>query len=138
MTYRFTGFLVPGLQNLAPAAALPNNAVVREIREPFSGVGIALPSLNDKDTPPAEVLKIADGLGLAHANCWLFIQYVTWGGRIDSVYAIGAGHGHSFGPVEDSNGETVDDSFEKAMGHIGVNRDAAHRFEPFERGYWGD
>ena len=87
-------------------------------------------------TPPVdEVYKLADAIGIVRARSWLYMTYDTWG-SIDSVYALGVQDGKQFGPIEDSNLETVEATFVAVMSRIGVDSQNALQFSPFERGFW--
>ena len=137
MAYRFTGFLAPGLDKVEAPQKLPADAVVRAIQVPFAGVGIALPSLIDKPLTAEHVLTLAAQTGIAAADAWLFIDYETWG-RVDAVYACGSVGGDVFGPVEDTNVETVEATYVAAMARVGIREQDALDFPPFYRGFWGD
>ena len=135
MAYKFAGFLVPTEQDIVSAAALPSDAIYRSITSPFVGVGIRLPALIGKAPSVAQISTLAAELGVARAPSWLYIGYETWG-RIDSVYAIGVQEGKGFGPIDDTNIETVEATFVQAMSWIGVDSQNALRFAPFQRGFW--
>ena len=137
MAYRFTGFLVPLLSTFEKSAELPADAIVRAIHVPLSGTGIALPSLGGKHPSAQELLALAEQLGIAVADSWLYIDYVTWGG-IDAVYAFGSFQGQPFGPIDDSNLETVEMTYVEVMSCIGISKADALDFQPFNRGFWGD
>ncbi|MDQ0038097.1 hypothetical protein J2W30_005884 [Variovorax boronicumulans] len=135
MAYQFAGFLVPTDQDLATSAAMPGEAICRLIVSPFLGVGIRLPSLIGKTPSVSQIHALASEFGVIKARSWLYIGYETWG-RVDSVYAAGVHEGTAFGPIDDSNIQTVEATFVEVMSRIGVNREQALRFDPFRRGFW--
>jgi hypothetical protein len=134
MAYQFAGFLVPAGQDIV-AAAWPCDALVRPIPSPFVGVGVRLPAWVGRAPSASDVNELAAALGLARARNWLYIGYETWG-RIDAVYAIGVHDGTAFGPIDDSNVQTVESTFVDVMSRLGVQREDALHFAPFERGFW--
>jgi hypothetical protein len=134
--YRFTGFFArPAIER---PATLPIGAVWREVAVPFVGVGVRLLNLPHDEPGPDEARRLLIEVGLDGAGDWLFINYVTWAGPIDSVYGLGSSGGQAFGPV----GETADDKVRTAylelMGAFGVAPADAFNFPPFVRGYWGE
>lgn len=135
MAYQFAGFLAPSDTELIHYSALPADAMSRRITAPFNGVGIRMPSLVGKRPSPDEIKRLAAATGIAQAPSWLYIAYATWG-RIDSVYAYGVQDAEEFGPVDDSNEETVKATFVGIMARIGVDARDALRFAPFVRGFW--
>jgi len=82
-----------------------------------------------------QVNTLAAALGIAKAQSWLYLTYDTWG-RIDSVYALGVQDGKAFGPIDDSDLNTVETTFVEVMARIGIGSESALRFKPFERGFW--
>jgi hypothetical protein len=138
MTYRFTGFLARGIGHVTDSAELPAGATVRSIQTPFAGMGIALASLAGKQPSSSELLAIANQTGIAKASAWLFIDYETWAGAVDAVYALGVTDGSAFGPFDDSSGETAEATYVDAMARIGVSEADALDFQPFYRGFWGE
>lgn len=135
MAYQFAGFLVPSDQDIVSSAALPADAICRSITSPFVGVGVRLPALIGKSPSVSQINAFASEIGVARAPSWLYIGYDTWG-RIDSVYAVGVQDGIAFGPIDDSNIQTVEATFIQVMSRIGVSREAALHFDPFSRGFW--
>ena len=77
-------------------------------------------------------------VGLAGAADWLFINYVTWAGPIDSVYGLGVSGGRAFGPVAESDGDKTRAAYLELMGEFGVAQADALNFPPFVRGYWAE
>lgn len=137
MAYWFAGFFA------RPSISQPNNlpadATWREIVEPFAGIGVRFTRFEGKPPPESEVDALAEQLGLNAAECWLFLDYACWAGRIDSVYGLGSRGGMRFGPLyETGASEMVDATFTKLMSQIDVSPEKAMRFAPFERGYWGN
>lgn len=135
MAYQFAGFLVPTEQDIVSMAAMPSDAICRSIASPFIGVGIRCPALIGKSPSVSQISALATEMGIAKAPSWLYIGYDTWG-RIDSVYAIGVQEGAEFGPIDDSNIQTVEATFVQVMSRIGVSPENALRFDPFRRGFW--
>lgn len=135
MAYQFAGFLIPTDRDIVSLAALPADALCRPITSPFVGVGVRLPAWVGKNPPLSEVYALGAELGVTKARSWMYIGYETWG-RIDSVYAIGVHDGTPFGPVNDSNIQTVEATYVEAMSRLGVSREDALYFAPFERGFW--
>ena len=134
MAYRFTGFLAKSPTH--PTADV--GTVWRNITTPFVGVGVRLESLLGESLPPDIVRTLAEQFAFTPATDWLFLNYVTWAGRIDSVYGLGVCGGREFGPVEEDNADRTRDAFLRLMSTFGVSADDALRFPPFERGFWGE
>ena len=134
--YRFTGFFARPV--IERPATLPNGASWREVATPFAGVGISLPGLTNDKPGVGEACKLLAEVGLGGATDWLFINYVTWAGPIDSVYGLGASGGRAFGPSNESDRETVRAAFLELMGAFGVTPADALNFPPFVRGFWGE
>jgi hypothetical protein len=135
MAYQFAGFLVPSNIQITQHSALPGEALVRQITAPFEGVGIRIPSLVGMTPTADDVTMLAARIGITHARSWLYLAYDTWG-NIDWVYALGVQDGETFGPIDDSNLETVETTFVEVMARIGVDSKNALQFTPFERGFW--
>jgi hypothetical protein len=138
VAYEFVGFLAR--PTVTRPESLPDGAVWREITAPFVGVGVRLPTSFNRNALPAPdaVQVLARSLGVIAANRWLYLDYVCWGGDIDSVYGLGSRDGVPFGPVEESNLDRVKAVYVGLMGHLGITEAEALRFEPFTRGYWGE
>jgi len=135
MAYQFAGFLVPTELDIVSLAAIPADAICRPITAPFVGFGIRLPALIGKSPPMSQISALAAEIGIAKAHSWLYIGYETWG-RIDSVYAAGVQEGTAFGPIDDTNIQTVEATFVQVMSRIGVSPENALGFDPFKRGFW--
>jgi len=135
MAYQFAGFLAPSETEIIQSAALPPDAIARRITVPFHGVGIRMPSLVGKTPSPDEIKRLAAATGIVQARSWLYIAYSTWG-QIDSVYACGVQDSVEFGPVDDSDDETVRTTYIEIMARIGVDAPDALHFAPFVRGFW--
>jgi hypothetical protein len=134
--YRFTGFFArPAVEQ---PATLPAGAVRREITAPFAGVGVRLPALAGKEPGLDEAQRLLAEVGLGGAADWLFIDYVTWAGPIDSVYGLGLSGGRAFGPVAESDGDKTRAAYLELMGAFGVAEANALNFPPFVRGFWGE
>jgi hypothetical protein len=136
MSYTFAGFFVA--QPLPRPRSLPPRAVWREVSSPFQGVGVLLPELNGKTVRPEQVHAVARELGITDAMPWLFLQYDTWAGDIDFVYRMGASAGTPFGPVEESEQESVEAAYLEVMAKLGVAEKEARNFAPFKRGFWSE
>ena len=134
--YRFTGFFARPV--IERPATLPAGAVWREVTAPFAGVGVRLPGLAGKEPEPDEVRRLLSEVGLGAAADWLFIDYVTWAGPIDSVYGLGSSGGRAFGPVGESARDTTRAAYLELMGALGVAEADAINFPPFVRGFWGE
>jgi hypothetical protein len=85
-----------------------------------------------------EVRRLLAEVGLSGAADWLFIDYVTWAGPIDSVYGLGSSGGRAFGPVSESARDTTRAAYLELMGAFGVAEADALNFPPFVRGFWGE
>ena len=134
--YRFTGFFArPAVER---PATLPAGAVWREIAAPFAGVGVRLPELTGKEPGLDEARRLLAEVGLGGAADWMFIDYVTWAGPIDSVYGLGSSGGRAFGPVTESDGDKTRAAYLELMGAFGVAPADALNFPPFVRGFWGE
>ena len=136
MAYQFAGFFA--CPPVPRPVDLPVGAAWRGIAAPFVGVGVRLPALVGEVPPPSDVEAFARQLGIHAAARWLYLTYASWGGNIDFVYGLGSLDGVPIGPVEESAHEKVEVAYTGLMEQFGVSADAAMRFEPFERGYWGD
>lgn len=133
MAFWFTGFF--SRPTVPLPETLPAGAVWRDIATPFVGVGLRLADSDGKHTP-AEVDALARQLGLDGAECWVFLRYTCWGGRIDSVDGLGSCGGVPFDLIsEDDDAETA---YLQLMEQFGIPAETALRFEPFHRGYWGE
>jgi hypothetical protein len=136
VTYRFAGvFARPAIPR---PKVLPSGAVWRDIAKPFAGVGVRLPALIGETPAAADVESLTRQLGMDAADCWLYLTYDCWGGSIDFVYGLGSQGGVSFGPVEESALDKVETVYVGLMGRFGLPAEDALRFQPFERGYWGE
>jgi hypothetical protein len=134
--YRFTGFFArPAIER---PATLPAGAVWREVAAPFAGVGVSLPGLADDEPGPDKARRLLAEVGLGGATDWLFINYVTWAGPIDSVYGLGSSGGREFGPVAETADDNTRAAYLKLMGAFGVAPADALDFPPFLRGFWGE
>ena len=134
--YRFTGFFARPAINCT--AALPAEAVWREITAPFTGVGVRLPGLANDEPGPEDAQRLLAEVGLGGGADWLFINYVTWGGPIDNVYGLGSSGGSVFGPISESGRESARAAYLELMGAFGVSEADALNFPPFVRGFWGE
>ena len=136
MAYWFAGFFVrPTLER---PAVLPGTVVWREIVAPFVGVGVRLPGLTQDKPGPDEAWRLLAEVGLGGSTDWLYLNYVTWAGRIDSVYGLGAASGREFGPASESGVDKARAAYLGLMGWFGVAPADALRFPPFARGFWGE
>jgi hypothetical protein len=134
--YRFTGFFArPAIER---PATLPARAVWRELAAPFVGVGVSLSGLADDEPGPDEARRLLAEVGFGGVADWLFINYVTWAGRIESVYGLGSSGGRAFGPVGGTADDKVREAYLELMGAFGVVPADALNFPPFVRGFWGE
>ena len=136
MTYQFAGFFCPF--RIARPTTLPAGAVWREIARPFVGIGVRLPEFVGKSPETQVIQDLANSLGFGGLNMWLYLSYDCWGGRIDFVYGYGLANGKTFGPVEESALDAVEDTYISIMSRLGIDAEEALRFPPFERGFWGE
>jgi hypothetical protein len=83
--YRFTGFFSRPV--IECPSSLPTGAIWRNVSTPFAGVGVSLSHLDHDEPGPDEAKRLLAEVGLSGATDWLFINYVTWAGHIDSVWA---------------------------------------------------
>ena len=134
MAYSFRGYLVVG-PTLKPEG-LPLGAVWKSISLPVRGFAVNLPDEVGEDMG-IELIRTL-GADLAGDNDWIFINCETWGGRIDSVFGLGTVGGEVFGPIEDSEDDTVEIAYNELMGRIGITPEYSENFEPFQRGYFGN
>jgi hypothetical protein len=135
VAYTFIGFFArPAV--LQPTT-LPPGVVWRAIDAPFVGVGVWLPGSAYSRLAPSEAAALARQFGLDAADSWVYLTYVCWAGQIDFVYGLGAHQGAPFGPVEE-DGKDVEAAYTGLMEQFGVPAAVALRFEPFQRGYWGE
>jgi len=137
VAYWFAGFFATDFPR---PAALPEGVVWRDIASPFVGVGVRLSARCDAAPRPplADVPALARSLGLDAAARWVYLDYVCWGGAINSVSGLGSRDGVPFGPVAESARDKVEDAYTGLMERFGVSKPDALRFEPFTRGYWGE
>ena len=136
LAYRFTGFFTrPPTE---PPAMLPGGAVWREITTPFAGVGVRLSVLADDRPGAAEAIRLLAEVGLGDATDWIYARYVTWAGRIESVYGLGVSGGKAFGPIHATDEGEARDAYLTLMGGFGVTPADALSFPPFVRGFWGE
>jgi hypothetical protein len=136
MAYWFTGFFARPV--LERPAGLPGNAVWREITSPFVGVGVRLTGLDDDRPGPDEARRLLAEVGLGGAADWLYLGYVTWAGRVESVYGLGSSGGREFGPVRETDADKARGAYLWLMGEFGMAPADALNFPPFVRGFWGE
>lgn len=97
-----------------------------------------MPGLANDEPGPDEALRLLAEAGLGGAADWLFINYVTWAGPIDSVYGLGSSGGRAFGPVAESDGDRTRAAYLELMAAFGLAEADARYFPPFVRGFWGE
>jgi hypothetical protein len=134
--YRFTGFFARPV--IDRPATLPTKSSWREVATPFAGVGVSLPGLANDKPDSAEARRLLAEVGLGGATDWLFINYVTWAGPIDSVYGLGVSGDREFGTSSESDRETTRAAYLELMGAFGVAPADALNFPPFVRGFWDE
>lgn len=136
MAYRFNGFFArPSVER---PVALPAGAVWRAITTPFIGVGVWVTGLGHDEPGPDEARVLLTAVGLGSASDWLYLNYVTWAGRIDHVYGLGVSGSKQFGPVGESDVESARAAYLGLMSEFGVDKADALNFPPFVRGFWGE
>ncbi len=136
MAYWFTGFFARPIIELP--AAFVGTTVWRAIAVPFVGVGIRLPGLTNDEPGIAEARGLLAEVGLVGATDWIYLKYVTWAGRIDSVYGLGSSGGHEFGPVSETDLDKARNAYLELMDKFGIAPAEAVNFPPFVRGFWGE
>jgi hypothetical protein len=136
MAYQFAGFFIKGKTH--QLLELPNNAVVRQITSPFDGFGMRLPAYIGQTVTMEDVLQLSNSIGVSQSAEWIFIQYDCFGGQIDSVSGVTCSQACPSPYKEDSNYDTVQQSFLNLMQSFGVDHQDAINFPPFKRGFWGD
>ena len=136
MAYWFAGFFAR--PRFPQPGELPANADWRPLSAPFDGVGVRLPDLNGEEPTLETIRSLATQLGFDQSDSWIYLTYTCWGGRIDSVYGFSRSARGELGPIEESDGDKVEDAFVTLMEHFGVAASDARNFEPFRRGFWGD
>lgn len=109
------------------------------ITAPFDGVGVRLPELQG-ERPSLEVIEaLAEQIGLARSQAWVYLTYTCWGGKIDSVYGVAQSeHGSRVGPLDEPNWQKCQETYIALMTHFGVAAQDAVNFKPFYRGFWDD
>ncbi len=136
MAYWFTGvFTRPDCE---PGKSLPSDVQLRMISEPFVGAGLRMASQRAVKPNHDSVQRLLVECGIVDVVNWLFLDYVTWAGRIDSVYGLGLVDGQAFGPIDESEDEHVESAYLSLMGTFGVSSLDALSFSPFVRGFWGE
>jgi hypothetical protein len=135
--YEFTGFFAkPAVPR---PESLPPGAVWRDVAAPFAGVGVRLPASDDRLLlAPSDAEPFIRQLGLDAADCWVYLTYVCWGGKLDFVYGFGSCSGMLFGPIKEDDQDAVDAAYTGLMERFGVCAEGALNFDPFRRGYWGE
>ena len=135
MSFQFSGFFV---KKRVPRDINKHKDVekVVAIDKPFSGVGISVPKFISKDPTQDELLALASNLGITDGLDWMFIVYECFGGQIDYLFGYQNKNSQTFGPVQDSALDTVENSYIEFMHNFGVGKNKAIKFVPFERGYF--
>lgn len=132
MAYSFTGFFVVGSKSRPEC--LPKGTIWRKVTSPFQGIAALLPP-NLGHKIGLEEIRVV-GNDTADDCDWMFLRYETWGGKIDFVYGLGSAGGEDFGPVEDSEDDTVETTYEELMRRIGIAPEHSRNFAPFERDFF--
>ena len=131
MAYAFKGIFSKSAK--IDQTALSSEHVFREVTEPFIGCGILTPDMPQSFDECSNYLKF---LGILDRD-WMFLDYQTWAGPVDYVFAMGSRSGVMFGPIE-ADGDTAEDAFFQALEAFGLEEGEGAIFPPFERGFWGE
>jgi hypothetical protein len=135
--FYFNGFFVKS--PVEPPLTLPEGAILREIREPFCGIGVRLSG--DVEDQPSEETIAAMREWASTSSSWLHIDYFCWGGSLECVYGYGMRDGQTFGPIGETDHDLQDEARVKAcyislMKAFGVGEPDARWFPPFVHGFW--
>jgi len=133
MAYSFRGLLVVGPS--PKPKGLPEGALWRSISLPVRGFVVSLPDTLGQGME-IELIR-ALGAEVAGENDWIFLNYQTWAGKIDSIFGLGTIGGGIFGPIEDSEDDTVEITYKELMERIGIMPEYSGNFAPFHRDYFG-
>ncbi len=143
MTYLFKGYFIQDfdatqidLQNLA---MIDSDSVIKEIENPFSGLGIRIPNYiiqQNENMGVDEITKLAERLGFGDKK-WIFLDYLCWGGSLTDVMGFVHTKSGNFGPLSSDNGQDANTVYIGLMSRFGVTEREAFDFPPFHRGFWG-
>ncbi|MEO0908220.1 MAG: hypothetical protein AAFY07_11925 [Pseudomonadota bacterium] len=120
-----------------PAPKIPDDFPYRtkSLSEPFSGLIILVTDDYEPGIPDESIRKIIGPVELNGVD-WMYIEYVTWAGRIDAVRSFGECNGKEMTPYNDTVIETLEATYLKTMGDFGISKKDALDFPPFYRGFW--
>ncbi len=145
MTYIFTGFFIHDINlgkiNSTELSQIDGDSVIKEIVKPFHGLGIRLPNYDylrqkTNDIKIDEIKDWATRLGF-YEKRWIFLEYICWGGQLDSVMGLVHHNTGDFINLSSDDYEDVDKVYTELMVHFGVSEDHAMDFPPFYRKFWG-
>ncbi len=143
MTYLFKGYFIQDFDvkkiNVYDLAVMDSDAVVKEIENPFLGVGIRIPNFpiqQSENMGANEIIGLAERLGFGEKK-WIFLDYLCWGGSLTDVVGIVHIESGHFEPLSSDSGQDANAVYIRLMAHFGVTEQAAFDFPPFYRGFWG-
>lgn len=138
--YRFCGLLVRD-RDIAHAHNVPTGCVGRQIERPFLGSGIRVPEEMDIVTDQ-EITDLAGRLGLGDEDTWVYLDYVTFAGRVAEFFGIVHKRSVEGKPILIDSRRAYDGDWEeqylKLMAEFGLSEGDTRGFDPFERGFWGE
>jgi hypothetical protein len=143
MTYLFKGYFIQGFDaekiDLHDLAVIDNDAVVKEIENPFLGVGIRIPNYpvqQNENISADKIINLAERLGFSEKK-WIFLDYQCWGGNLADVMGFVHTGSGNFELLSSDNNQDANMVYKELMVHFGVAEKAAFDFPPFYRGFWG-
>lgn len=102
---------------------------------PFRGTAILLRLESHPKIPEAEIAAILEPLAVGDAD-WLYVEYCTWAGTIDSVRSFGIRNGAAMTSFDEEVLERNRSTYLQLMAEFGVSEEDALDFPPFRRGWW--
>ena len=145
MTYIFTGFFIHDIDlgniNSIELSQIDGDSVIKEIEKPFHGLGVRLPNYDHlrqkaNDIRIGAIKDWATRLGF-HEGKWIFLEYICWGGRLESVMGLVHNDTGNFVYISSDDYQDVDKVYTELMAHFGVSENHAMDFPPFYRKFWG-
>lgn len=144
MTYIFTGFFIHhvDLDNIdsIELSRIDGDSVIKVIEKPFHGLGIRLPNydyLRKKadDVKISEIKDWATRLGF-QGRKWIFLEYICWGGQLDSVMGTIHQETGEFTHLSSDDNQNADKVYLELMALFEVSKEDAIDFPPFYRKFW--